>query len=60
MKRFHFHLDEHGTLVKCYHKTKNLIMDYTFWIATIIAFPLEHFIWEKVYPFNLLTKLMGL
>jgi hypothetical protein len=58
--KYHYHKNEQGLLVKCYHKTKNMLTDYVFWIGLTIGFPIEHFIWEKVYPFTLLTKLMGL
>jgi len=60
MKRPHFHLAENGVLVKCYHGTRTLLSDYSFWIGLTIGFPIEHFIWEKLWPFTILTKLLGL
>lgn len=56
----HFHKQPDGSLVKCFHKCKAMFRDPTFWIATTISFPLEHFIWEKVWPLSLLTKWLGL
>lgn len=60
MKRFHFHLNEEGVLVKCYHGTKNLLSDYRFWIGVTISFPLEHALWTKVWPFYYLAESLGL
>ena len=58
--RGHFHKDENGLLVRCYHGSKNLLGKPSFWIGTTLSFPLEHFLWEKVWPFTLLTKALGL
>jgi hypothetical protein len=60
MNEPHFHKDERGVLVRCYHGTKTLLTDYGFWIGLTIGFPIEHFIWEKLWPFTLLTALLGL
>lgn len=60
MKRFHFHTDENGVLVKCYHGTKNVLSDYAFWIGLTIGFPLEHLLWTKVWPFYHVAELFGL
>ena len=56
----HEHIDEHGFVHKCYHKCKNVLKDTGFWIGVTVSFPLEHFLWEKVWPFSWLTGLMGL
>lgn len=32
----------------------------SFWLGISLSFPIEHFLWEKVWPFDLLTKLLGL
>lgn len=60
MAEFHTHKDENGILVKCYHDTKLMLTTTGFWVSTIIAFPLEHFIWEKAPGFKQITALMGL
>lgn len=56
----HFHVNEHGILVKCYHETRNQLASLSFWIGMTIGFPLEHFIWEKLPGFSAITKWLGL
>jgi hypothetical protein len=56
----HFHTDERGVLVKCYHGTKTVLTDYSFWIGLTLGFPFEHLLWEKVWPFKMLTVWLGL
>lgn len=63
----HYHTDERGILVKCYHECKTRIINKSFWVGVgvsflgfTVGFPIEHFIWEKLWPFTLLTKAMGL
>jgi hypothetical protein len=53
----HYHKDEHGVLVKCYHKCRNVLTDYAFWIGITVSYPLEHFLWERVPPFSWLIGL---
>jgi hypothetical protein len=57
---YHTHTDENGLLVKCYHKCRNVLMDYAFWIGTLIAFPLEHALYEKIWPFTIVKEFLGL
>jgi hypothetical protein len=56
----HFHRDEHGFLVKCYHNTKSVLTNWQFWFGLTMGFPLEHLLWEKVWPFYLITHFIGL
>ena len=56
----HTHVDERGFVVKCYHTCRGVLTSWQFWLGTFLAFPLEHAIWEKLWPFNLLTQWMGL
>jgi hypothetical protein len=56
----HYHKSENGLLIKCYHASRSLLTDWKFWLGTTMGFPLEHFLWEKVWPFTLITKLLGL
>ncbi len=56
----HYHPDEQGLLVKCYHNGRSLLADVRFWIGVTVSFPLEHFIWEHVWPFYIITHWMGL
>ena len=58
--KFHYHESEYGTFVKCYHKSKALLMSSSFWIGLTAGFPLEHYLWEKVWPFTVLTQWLGL
>lgn len=60
MNQPHYHKDEQGFLVRCYHNGVNLLTDYKFWIGVTISFPLEHFIWERLWPFYLLSDYLGL
>lgn len=55
----HTHVDEQGFVVKCYHGTKSLLRTYQFWIGLTIGYPIEHMLWEHVWPFKLLTELMA-
>lgn len=32
----------------------------SFWLGVSLSFPIEHLIWEKLWPFDLLTRLLGL
>ncbi len=57
---YHTHLDEYGVLRKCYHRCKTLLTKWEFYAGITFSFPLEHLLWEKVWPFNLLTKWLGL
>jgi hypothetical protein len=56
----HTHVDENGLMVKCYHKSKSALLSGGFWLGLTLGFPLEHFLWEKVWPFKLLTQYLGL
>jgi hypothetical protein len=56
----HYHTNEQGTLTKCYHKSKTMILSWEFWFASMIGFPIEHAFWDYVPPFKYLTKLFGL
>jgi len=56
----HYHKDEQGMLVRCYHKCKTSLSDVSFWIGLTIGFPIEHFLYEKVFPFTLIKDWLGL
>ena len=56
----HYHHDERGNLVKCYHEAKSLLCNWRFWAGMTLGFPVEHLLWEKVWPFSLVTHWMGL
>jgi len=56
----HTHVDEQGLIHKCYHKCRSTIFSFGFWLGVTLSFPIEHFIWEKVYPFNAIGHYFGL
>lgn len=55
----HTHKAEDGTLVRCYHETANMLTSTNFWISTVIAFPLEHWLYEKG-PLQFISGWLGL
>jgi hypothetical protein len=57
---YHTHKTEAGVLVRCYHKCRTSMASPRFWIGLTVGFFPEHYLWEKVPPFSLLTKLVGL
>ena len=56
----HEHIDEHGVLIKCYHKCRNVLTDYAFWIGITISYPLEHLLWEQVPGFSHIAHALGM
>ena len=60
----HMHRTPQGFLVRCYHQSRGLVTDWKFWgsflIGTMVSFPIEHYLYEKVWPFKLLTAWLGL
>jgi hypothetical protein len=56
----HTHVDEKGIIHKCYHECKSTFKQSGFWLGVTVSFPLEHFLYEKVFPFYLITQWMGL
>lgn len=58
--RYHYHKNEQGLLIKCYHGSVDLITNWRFWAGLTLGFPFEHFLWEKIWPFYIITKWFGL
>ena len=58
--KFHVHKDENGFLVRCYHQAKPLLLNWKWWASLTFSFPIEHALWEHVWPFKLFTQWMGL
>ena len=56
----HYHITERGVLVRCYHGTRSLLTNWQFWAGLTLGFPVEHLIWEKLWPFSLVTQWLGL
>lgn len=60
MENVHYHPDESGLLHKCWHRCRTSVLQPGFWLGVTLSFPLEHLIWERLWPLNLLTKALGL
>ncbi len=56
----HFHRDDRGFVHKCFHRCTTSIKQPSFWLGLTMGFPLEHLLWEKVWPFLLITRWLGL
>lgn len=56
----HTHVDENGFIVRCYHKTRSTLFSPAFWFGVTMSFPIEHWLWHSVWPFNVIAKMMGL
>ncbi len=56
----HYHKDDAGKLIKCYHNCRSWLSNPMFWISMTCSFPFEHFIWTQIYPFKLIASLIGL
>ena len=56
----HYHRIPKGKLVACYHTCHSVLASPAFWIGTFITWPVEHYVWEHVWPFQLLALAMGL
>ena len=50
----HYHRDDRGFLHACYHKAKTNYVG--FFVGMTVSFPFEHYLYEKVWPFTLITK----
>lgn len=60
MTQPHFHKDEDGALVKCYHRCRNALTDYAFWVGITVSYPLEHLLWERVPVFWHVAEWIGM
>lgn len=56
----HYHLAKDGTLVKCYHGVRSFITDWRFWFGVTFSFPIEHALYEHVWPFTIVGRWFGL
>lgn len=56
----HYHRNQQGKLVACYHVCRSVFLSPGFWWGTTLSFPIEHYLYTKVWPFTLITKLLGL
>lgn len=52
----HFHKDEHGMLIACYHTAKPAFPFFKWLFVLTATFPMEHLLWEHFPP---LVKLLA-
>lgn len=52
----HEHVDSKGFIHKCYHKCKNVILTWQFWLGITLSFPLEHALYDYVPPFTYIME----
>ncbi len=43
-----------------HHQFRTNVLNLSFWLGLTLGFPVEHFLWEHVWPFKLITKWLGL
>ena len=55
----HEHKTPDGLIVKCYHKCRSII-SWQFAIGLTLGYPLEHFLWEHVWPFYKVLSFIGM
>lgn len=58
----HFHVNKLGVLEACYHRCREInwrTLGVSFFMFTC-SFPVEHYLWEKLWPLYLVTKWMGI
>jgi hypothetical protein len=41
-------------------KCRNTIFSVSFWFGLTMGFPFEHFLWQRVWPFRLISQWIGL
>lgn len=39
---------------------RTTVFSVSFWLGLTLGFPFEHFLWEHVWPFKLISKWLGL
>lgn len=57
---YHEHTDPQGFVHRCWHSCQNILTNWQFWAGLTLGFPVEHFIWERVYPLYLISHWLGL
>jgi hypothetical protein len=55
----HYHAAGNGIFVRCFHTSRALLTNWQFWAGLTLGFPLEHALWERVWPLSLVTKWLG-
>jgi hypothetical protein len=49
-----------GIWAWAHHQLRTSIFNLSFWLGLTFGFPFEHFLWEHVWPFKLITRWLGL
>ena len=52
--------DRKGVWGWLHHQLRTSVFNLSFWLGLTFGFPFEHFLWEHVWPFKLITKWLGL
>lgn len=65
MGSLHYHTDENGREVRCYHTTVNAFRKAFAWtlvqlLLMTVSFPVEHYVWTHVPAFASLAKAMNI
>jgi hypothetical protein len=57
----HYHVVR-GAPQACYHacKQQNLFFSKMYWISLTLAFPIEHIVYHKLWPFYLLSNWLNI
>lgn len=55
----HYHRTASGVMLACYHKCR-LMFTWQFWCGLTLGYPIEHLLWEKVWPFYEVAKWLKL
>jgi hypothetical protein len=42
------------------HHLRETLFNVSFWLGLTMGFPLEHFLWEKIWPFRVISAWLGL
>lgn len=62
--RPHYHKDEQGILVQCYHSCRRGLKDtlgsVPFWVGMTVGYPFEHMLWERVPGFMQIAHWLGM
>jgi hypothetical protein len=45
---------------RAHHQLRTSVFSLSFWLGLTLGFPVEHFLWEHVWPFKLISKWLGL
>lgn len=58
--KLHYHQSAADGVIFCWHKCRSILFSPGFWLGTTLGFPIEHLIWQKLWPFYLVSQVLGL